>query len=129
MRLFRGSGLSNQSGSVEPTVGEAGDTALPPPTTASTAPRRSRFGGFRGRTKGTEAGYGAGGGRFFGHGGQPVTFGGWFKATALDILTMFILGAIGLGVSIKLWLGTCADETGLLCSSGPNTKLSGRLFR
>jgi hypothetical protein len=71
------------------------------------------------------------------HGGYPVTFnarptfGQWLKATGLDILTMFILGAIGLGVSIRVRNEKSSPLTlpGLLRQPGSNPVIPSPLPR
>jgi hypothetical protein len=78
---------------------EPGDPGVPPTgahTAAAPAGRRSIFGNWRNSTSRSE--WGAGGGRSIM--GPTPGVGEWFRLTALDIFTMFVMGAIGLGVSL-----------------------------
>jgi hypothetical protein len=83
------------------TAPAAHDEAIPEPVTSSTSPRRQglggRFGNF-GRASGEAKVRRSRGSRgpLMGH---LPSFGQWIKATALDLFTMFVMGAIGLGVS------------------------------
>lgn len=61
-------------------------------TTTATGTRHEKQGGIFGRKEPRVNGHGAPS-----HNSRP-TFGQWIKATALDIITMAAMGAVGLGV-------------------------------